>query len=163
MGPPRRANIYLFAAEGGVPYIAQENHDAEVTDLLAGPDGGYFATIVFSGGEIHPVQSNVVVTAGPEGAVIVGAGPTPNPGPGPTPVPNPGSKQKDNSAEILNAAGPAERFPGRSTLQAFSPEGFPETLVSRLGVAFYRMCRMGDLVVISGGELGEMSGVRPQE
>ena len=157
-GSAPKGNIYLFAAAGGAPYIAQENHDAEVTDLLAGPDGGYFAAIVYSGGEIHPVQPNVVVTTGPEGVVIVGGGPTPNPAPGPAPVPNPGPKPKDNSAEILNSAGPAERFPGRSTIQSFSPEGFPETLASRSGVAFYRMCRMGDLLVISGGELGEMSG-----
>jgi hypothetical protein len=157
-GSAPKGNLYLFAAAGGAPYIAQENHDAEVTDLLASPDGGYFAAIVFSGGEIHPVQTSVVVTAGPEGVVIIGGGPTPSPGPGPAPVPNPAAKPKDNSAEILNSSGPVERFPGRSTLQAFSPEGFAETLTSRSGVAFYRMCRMGDLLVISGGELGEITG-----
>ena len=32
---------------------------AEVTDILAGPDGGYFAAIVFSGGDIHPSESAI--------------------------------------------------------------------------------------------------------
>jgi hypothetical protein len=51
-----------------------------------------------------------------------------------------------------------ERFSGRSTLQWFSTDGFPETLLVRSGVAFYRIGRFGDLLVISGGEQGEMSG-----
>ena len=58
----------------------------------------------------------------------------------------------------MNASAQPERFQGRSSLKWFSAEGFPETLTSRQGVAFYRMCAFGDLIVISGGELGEMSG-----
>jgi len=72
-GSAPKGNIYLFDAKGGAPYIAQENHEAEVTDLVADPKGGYFAAIVFSGGEIHPVQSSVQVTAPGEGVVIGGA------------------------------------------------------------------------------------------
>jgi hypothetical protein len=159
-GSAPKGNIYLFGPDGGAPFIAQENRDAEVTDLLADPKGGYFAAIVFSGGEIHPVSSNVQITGNADVTLgTPGAPPTPNPNPGPTPVPNAaGARPPDNSAEILNAAAQVERFPGRSTLQWFSPDGFPETLVSRSGVAFYRVCRMGEMLVISGGEQGEMSG-----
>jgi hypothetical protein len=159
-GSAPKGNIYLFGAEGGAPYIAEENHDAEVTDLLADAQGGYFAAIVFSGGDIHPVQASLQLVGAVDGAMGVVAGaPTPNPGPGPTPGPNGATtKVKENTVEILNTAATVERFPGRSTLQWFSPDGFPETLMSRSGLAFYRMGRMGDLLVISGGELGEMSG-----
>jgi hypothetical protein len=157
-GSAPKGNIYLFGAQGGEPYIAQENHDAEVTDLLADADGGYYAAIVFSGGEIHPVQANIQIAAPNEGAVEVINVASPNPGPGPTPAPAGGAKPKESTVEILNATPTVERFNGRSTIQWFAPDGFPEGLMSRPGTAFYRMARMGDLLVISGGELGEMSG-----
>ncbi len=157
-GSAPKGNIYLFGPDGGAPYIAEENHDAEVTDLLADPKGGYFATIVFSGGEIHPVQASIQLVGAVEGAMPVVGG-TPNPNPGPTPAPNGSAPRvKENTVEILNASATVEKFPGRSTLQRFSAEGFPETLLSRSGLAYYRMARMGDILVISGGELGEMSG-----
>jgi hypothetical protein len=159
-GSAPKGNIYLFAAEGGAPYIAQENHDAEVTDLLADPKGGYYATIVFSGGEIHPIQTSIQVVGAPDGSVtVVGAGPNPIPGPNPTPTPNGNpARPKESTVEILTTPAAVEKFAGRSTLQWFSADGFPETLMSRSGLALYRMCRMGDLLVISGGELGEMVG-----
>ena len=159
-GSAPKGDIYLFATGGGPPFIAQENRDAEVTDLLADPKGGYFAAIVYSGGEIHPVSGGVLVGGTAEITISSSGGaPTPNPNPNPTPIPNAGGgRPADGSAEILNTTAQVERFPGRSTLQWFSADGFPETLVSRSGVAFYRVCRMGDMLVISGGEQGEMSG-----
>jgi hypothetical protein len=156
-GSAPKGNIFIFGEGGGVPYIAQENHDAEVTDLLPDPAGGYYATIVFSGGEIHPVQANIQIATSVDGMAVVEA-PNPSPGQGPTPSPGGGQKPKENTVEILNAAPTVERFAGRSTLQWFSSDGFPESLMSRSGLAFYRMGRMGDVIVISGGELGEMSG-----
>jgi hypothetical protein len=157
-GSAPKGNIYLFGPEGGAPYIAEENHDAEVTDLLADPKGGYFATIVFSGGEIHPVQASIQLVGAVEGAIpVVGGAPTPNPSPAPAPN-GAATKVKENTVEILNASANVEKFPGRSTLQWFSADGFPETLMSRSGLAYYRMARMGDVLLISGGEMGEMSG-----
>ena len=150
-GSAPKGNIYLFDAKGGSPYIAQENHEAEVTDLLADPKGGYFAAIVFSGGEIHPVQSSIQVTAPAEAPPALGVS-------GQAPTPAGGAKPKENTIELLSATPTVERFAGRSTLQWFSPDGFPESLMARPGVAFYRICRRDDMLVVSGGELGEMSG-----
>ncbi len=158
-GSAPRGTIFLFPAEGGAPYIAEENRDAEVTDLLPVTGGGYYATIVYSGGEIHPVQSSIQVGGAPEGTVQVLPTSGPVPGPAPTPTPTPqNQKPKENSIEIVSAAPQVERFPGRSSLKWFSPEGFPETLTARQGVAFYKMCTLGDLIIVSGGEMGEMSG-----
>jgi len=159
-GSAPMGNIYLFGADGGSPYVAEENQDAEVTDIVADAKGGYYAAIVFSGGEIHPVQATIQVTEPSEAAdTTVVTGPAPNPGPTPTPAPNGAAhKPKENLIEVVNAPVQVERFSGRSTLKWFSADGFPETLTSRAGVAFYRMSMMGDLLVISGGELGEMSG-----
>jgi hypothetical protein len=157
-GSAPKGNVYLFGAGGGAPFIADENHDAEVTDILPDPAGGYFATIVYSGGEIHPVQASFQVTTAEDGGItVIGSTPTPNPNPGQLPGAS-GSKNKESTVEILNSGAQIEHFPGRSALKWFSQEGFPETLTTRQGVAFYRMCKMGDLIVISGGEMGEMSG-----
>jgi hypothetical protein len=157
-GSTPKGNIYIFGPDGGSAFIADENRDAEVTDLLPDASGGYYAAIVYSGGEIHPVQGITQILPAAEAVPSVGG--TPNPGnPAPTPSPNAGSaRPKDNSADILNSASQVERFAGRSTLKWFSPEGFPEVLASRSGMAFYRICRQGDLLVISGGEQGEMTG-----
>ena len=154
-GSAPKGNIYLFAADGGAPYIAQENRDAEVTDLLADAHGGYFASIVFSGGEIHPLLTNIQVIGVAEPTVTI-AGATPAPGPSPTPAP--ALKVQTNGAEIAGATPQIEHFGGRSTIQWFSTDGFPDTLTSRSGAAFYRMARYGDLLVVSGGEQGEMAG-----
>jgi len=157
-GSAPKGNIYLFGPDGGPPFIAQENHDAEVTDLLPDPRGGYYAAIVFSGGDIHPVAATVQITGSVEALIGVAAqGPVPNPTPGPTPAPN-AAPAKPSSIEIPSPQAQVERFTGRSSLQWFSPDGFPETLAARAGVAFYRVCRLGDLLVVSGGEQGEMSG-----
>jgi hypothetical protein len=149
-GSAPKGDIYVFEAKGGEPYIAEENHDAEVTDILPDASGGYYASIVFSGGDIHPVQANIQIVSTGEGQLEVGGVPIA--------APSPGAKPKESTVEIINATPTVERFAGRSTLQWFSADGFPETLLSRPGTAFYRMCRMGDLLVVSGGELGEMSG-----
>jgi hypothetical protein len=159
-GSAPKGNIYLFAPEGGPPFIAQENRDAEVTDLVADSNGGYFAAIVFSGGEIHPVLAAVQVVAAAEPVLTVVGG-APGPAPNPTPTPTPGGavlRSRDSTAEALGAQPQVEHFGGRSTLQWFSTDGFPETLTARAGVAFYRIGRMGDTLIVSGGEQGEMSG-----
>ena len=157
-GSAPKGNVYLFPAQGGAPYIADENRDAEVTDILPDPAGGYFAAIVYSGGEIHPVQASIQVTnTGDSNVPVVANAPTPNPG-GPNLPVSSGSNPKQNTVEILNTGAQVEHFPGRSALKWFSSEGFPETLTTRSGIAFYRMCRIDDTIVISGGEMGEVSG-----
>lgn len=161
-GSAPRGSLFVFGPEGGPPYIAEENHDAEVTDLLAGPGGGYYAAIVYSGGDIHPAHANSIIEiSGPVEATLpaVTTGPAQNPGPAPTPTPTPSpAKPKENAIEVSSSPPQVDRFQGRSSLKWFSQEGFTETLASHSGVAFYRMCQMGDILVISGGELGEMSG-----
>ena len=106
------------------------------------------------------MQATIQVTEPGEAAeAALVAGPTPGPGPTPTPAPGAATrKPKEGTVEVLSAGPQVERFSGRSTLMWFSGDGFPETLTSRSGVAFYRMSLMGDLLVVSGGELGEMSG-----
>jgi len=159
-GSAPKGNLYLYPAAGGAPYIADENRDAEVTDIVPDPGGGFYASIVYSGGEIHPVATSIQLgNSGETSLPGVGGPPTPNPNPSPSPVPgNLATKPREATVDILNAVTPAERFPGRSTLKWFGPDGFPEVLTTRSGVAFYRMVKVGDLLVISGGELGEMTG-----
>lgn len=50
-GSSPKGNVYSFAATGGSPVFLQENRDAEVVDLLPLEDGGFYAGLVFSGGD----------------------------------------------------------------------------------------------------------------
>jgi hypothetical protein len=51
-----------------------------------------------------------------------------------------------------------ERFGGRSGLVWFPANGFPEILTARSNAAFYRLVRRGDMLLIAGGEQGELVG-----
>jgi len=51
-----------------------------------------------------------------------------------------------------------ERFSGRSALVWFPANGFAENLTARSNTAFYRIARRGDLLLLAGGEQGELYG-----
>lgn len=127
-GSAPKGNLYTFARDGGAPVILQENRDAEVTDLLPQPNGDLFATIVF---------------ASSTGEARI------------TPPKNAGETKP---APELPPAAQVEKFGGRSSVVLFPADGFPETLVSRANGAFYRVVRHGDLLVLAGGEQGELFG-----
>jgi hypothetical protein len=127
-GSAPKGNLYAFPPEGGAPVILQENRDAEVTDLLPQPDGDLFATIVYS-------TNTADIRLAP-----------------------PGAAPKAAKAETPPPPAVAERFAGRSALVRFPADGFPETLASRANTAFYRVVRRGDLLLLAGGELGELLG-----
>jgi hypothetical protein len=129
-GSAPKGNLYTFAPDGGAPVILQENRDAEVTDLLPQPNGDLFATIVFSS---STGESRI------------------------TPSKNAGDKSAASSSDLPPAA-QAEKFGGRSSVVLFPADGFPETLMSRAGGAFYRVARIGDLLVLAGGEQGDLFG-----
>ncbi|MEO7600272.1 MAG: hypothetical protein ABIV50_15165 [Opitutus sp.] len=127
-GSAPKGNIYEFAKGGGAPTILQENRDAEVTDLLPAPDGGLYATLTFSGGT----------------------------GEGRITPPKTGAKEIPDTLAFMSAA--PDRFTGRSSLIWFPPNGFPETLTARTGAAFYRIARQGQVLLLTGGEQGDMLG-----
>ncbi len=134
-GSAPRGNIYGFPLAGGTdgPVILHENRDAEVTDLFAEPNGSFYASFVFAGSTTESRLNR----------------PTPPPtGERPPPIPDPGT---------------IERFTGRSTLMFFPAGGFPETVASRAGSAFYRLGRRDNLVLIAGGEQGELLGYAIEE
>jgi hypothetical protein len=121
-GSSPKGNVYAFPREGGTPVFLQENRDAEVTDLLPQPDGGLYASIVFS----NATGESRLTPAKKEG-------------------------------ENLPPA-PPEKFAGRSSLFWFPANGFPELLTSRTGIAFYRLAKHDDTIVVAAGELGELIG-----
>lgn len=131
-GSAPKGNLYTFAAAGGAPIVLQENRDAEVTDLLPQPNGDLYATIVFSAtsGEARITPSSQRSTAG--------------------------SRERD--ADTPPPPVQVDKFGGRSTLLWFPANGFAETLASRNNAAFYRLARHGDLLVIAGGDTGELLG-----
>ncbi|HEY8995168.1 MAG TPA: hypothetical protein VIM71_10935, partial [Lacunisphaera sp.] len=50
-GSAPKGNVYSFPATGGAPLFLQENHDAEVVDLLPMDDGSFYAGLVFNAGD----------------------------------------------------------------------------------------------------------------
>lgn len=128
-GSAPKGNLYTFSADDGSPVILQENRDAEVTDLLPQPNGDLYAAIVFGSSS---GESRI------------------------TP-PAKSTKDKESAIELPPPSQP-ERFGGRSTLVWFPANGFPETLASRSSAAFYRLARHGDVIVMAGGEAGELLG-----
>lgn len=134
-GSAPKGNLYTFPASGGSPVILQENRDAEVTDILTQPNGDVYATFVFAAtlveARITPATSRLP--------------PTPKESRDDTDVPKP-------------SITPTEKFAGRSTLLWFPANSFPETLASRNNAAFYRIMRYGDLLIVPGGEAGELLG-----
>jgi hypothetical protein len=65
---------------------------------------------------------------------------------------------KGDANSDLPPASPIDRFAGRSAVVYFPRNGFPETLVSRSGVAFYALAKAGDTLLIAGGEQGDVLG-----
>ncbi len=136
-GSAPKGNLYSFFSDGGAPVILLENRDAEVTDLLVAPGGDLYVALVFSS------------SSGTSGRIN-------------RPAPVASTPPEKNPA----AAGPAattdtvqERFSGRSMV-VWLPKGggFPETLVSRSNVAFYKLALRGDQLLIAGGEQGDFVG-----
>jgi hypothetical protein len=136
-GSAPKGNVYAFPRDGGTPMILQENRDAEVTDLLPQPNGDLYATFVFAGnsGENRINRPKPAANTGGSG----------NAAPG-------------NDAATADLITPPERFSGRSTLVWFPANGFPETLATRNNLAFYHLARHGDLLLVAGGDSGDLLG-----
>jgi len=155
-GSSPHGNIYTFPHDGGAPIFLQENRDAEVTDLLPQSDGGLYATLVFTPA---PAGETRIIRARPPAPAPAPAAAQPPPAPAPA---NPGNAASPEpaSAETLGSPAP-EHFTGRSTLVWFPPNGFPESLVNRSSLAFYRVLPYGALCLIAGGEQGDVLGYDP--
>lgn len=136
-GSAPRGNIYTFDRTGGAAVILNENRDAEVTDLLPMPNGDLYATIVFSAtsGENRITPSN----GRPASA-------------------NSGTKNREPAESSPPPPVQVDRFSGHSTLLWFPAHGYVETLASRNNAAFYRLAKFGDILIIAGGDNGELLG-----
>lgn len=146
-GSSPKGNIYRFplrpqnSTETGPvpPVILQENRDAEVTDLLPQPNGDLYATLVFTS------------TTGD--ARIITAPKTKDP----VKEPSEGSPPPAPASALSSLPTP-DKFSGRSSLILIPAGGFPETITARNNVAFYQLARIGDRLLVAGGEQGEILG-----
>jgi len=136
-GSAPKGNLYSFSRDGGSPVVLQENRDAEVTDLLVAPNGDVYAALVFS--------SSTAASSRINRSVVAAAATT--------------EKDASTGGPATSVDATQERFSGRSTVVCFpAGNGFPETVVSRSGVAFYRLVRRGDQLLIASGEQGDFVG-----
>jgi hypothetical protein len=133
-GSSPKGNIYAFAATGGAPLILQENRDAEVVDLLPLEDGGFYAGLVSTPGD----------------AIRIGKPPEPKLETG-----------KDKDVVVLPKLEDKPAFTGRSSVVRFPADGFPENVVSKTGIALYRLARHGGWLLLTAGEMGDAFGYDP--
>lgn len=142
-GSAPKGNVYAFPAAGGAPRILAENRSAEVCDLLPWP-GGFYAAVTFG-----TATGDARVANRPKAGKTDEAGAN-------------ADKPNDATASILfDEPARLDRFAGRSQLLWFPDGGFPETVVARNNVAFYRLAHHGGVILIAGGEQGELLGYDP--
>lgn len=138
-GSAPSGNLYSFPNDGGAPELLFDNTRAEVTDIRVEDNGDVYAIVVFSGspgGPLRVLRQSPEATEPPEETT-------------PTPVRIPETSDSP----------PVERFSGRSALMWIpGGNGFPETLASRSNIAVYRMGARGDLLLMLGGDAGEIVG-----
>lgn len=142
-GSAPKGNIYQFPAAGGPPRLLDENNHAEVTALLPWSDG-FFAAVTFTteNREIRVKRAS-------------------EPKPGQSDAED--SKEGEASPIVVSSPVQQTNFRGRSQLIWFPEGGFPEVVASRTNTAFYDLQRQDDLVLISGGEDGELLGYDPAQ
>lgn len=144
VGSAPKGNVYEFPAEESSPRLLTENRNAEVCDLLAAP-GGFYAAVTFGNG---PGDVRVVNRQKPPKSDDAGGN---------------ADKPAESTATILfDEPARPDRFTGRSQLVWFPDGGFPETVVARNNVAFYRLARHDRLILVAGGEQGELLGYDPE-
>ena len=131
-GSSPKGNVYAFAAAGGPPLILQENHDAEVVDLLPLDDGSFYAGIVSTPGDTIRI--------------------------GKPADPKPDAKDKEI---VLPKLEEKPGFTGRSSIMRFPADGFPESLVGKSGIALYRLARHNGWLLLTAGEMGDAFGYDP--
>jgi len=135
VGSAPHGNVYRFGRFGGAPQLLEENANAEVTDLLPQQGGEFLATIVFAGNELRATGLGV------------------NPPRDPAAPPQPSSPGGNILAPI-----PEEKFSGRAILVRFPVDGFPDLLTARAGGAFYHLAQRDNIIVLAGGEQGDITG-----
>lgn len=132
-GSAPKGNVYSFPAAGGAPLFLQENRDAEVVDLLPLADGGFYAGLVFSAGDIFRL-------AKPGDAK---------------------DDAKDAPKDPFKDRDPKPAFVGRSTVVRFPADGFPESVMVKTGLSLYRLARHGEWLLLTAGEQGDTFGYDP--
>lgn len=143
VGSAPKGNVYEIPVQGGTPRILAENRNAEVCDLLPW-SGGFYAAVTFGTGtgDVRVANRQKAVKTDEAGAAA--------------------DKPNDVTASILfDEPARPDRFAGRSQLVWFPDGGFPETVVARNNVAFYRLARHDGIILIAGGEQGELLGYDP--
>ncbi len=137
-GSAPSGNLYRFESSGGAPLILLDHDVAEITDIYVSDTGDIFVAVVHSA----TPQKSRVITASKEQTPSAGSTPS---------APSPGTS-------IMEVA-PTNKFSGRSTvLKLPAGDGMPETVVSRAGLAIYRIEPRGNVLILPGGDNGELIG-----
>ncbi|WP_221032461.1 esterase-like activity of phytase family protein [Actomonas aquatica] len=138
-GSAPSANLYRFTTAGAPPEILWDEDDGEITDLHVTDDGDLYVVWVSSSNDS---TQRVARGSGAQKSDESGENQTP-----PQPV------------TIMEAAPSPGGFSGRSSLVRLpGGDGLPELVVSRNNVSIYRIVPRGDVLLLAGGDEGELLG-----
>ncbi|AOS45812.1 hypothetical protein Verru16b_02901 [Lacunisphaera limnophila] len=71
------------------------------------------------------------------------------------------AKPPESKDELRPDRDPKPAFAGRSTVVRFPANGFPETIMGKAAISFYRLARQGDRLLLIAGEQGDAFGYDP--
>lgn len=148
-GSAPSGNLYEFPAGGGDPLILLDQESGEITDIYLSDEGDIYTTHVSAKGTTsRRITASVNVTPAAETTEKkTDAKPTT-----PTPAPS------------IMEAPPVEKFSGRSQLIKIpANRGLPESLSSRNNLAMYQIVPYRDVLLLPGGDDGELAGYAPEE
>lgn len=72
------------------------------------------------------------------------------------------AKPPENKDDTRADREPKPVFAGRSTVVRFPADGFPETIMGKAAVSFYRLARHGEWLLLTAGEQGDAFGYDPE-
>lgn len=71
------------------------------------------------------------------------------------------TKPTDSKDDARSGDRDKPSFAGRSTVVRFPADGFPETVMGKPNISFYRLARHGDWLLLTAGEQGDTFGYDP--
>jgi len=148
-GSAPSGNLYEFPKAGGDPLILLDQESGEITDIFLSENGDIYTTLVSAKGTAsRRISGSTNVTPTTETTEKKADGEPTAPSPAPS----------------IMEAPPVVKFSGRSQLFKIPADrGLPESLSSRSNLAMYQIVPYRDLLILPGGDDGELSGYDPAE
>ncbi len=138
-GSSPKGNVYAFGTAGGPPAAALA-HVGEPLILQENHDSEVVDLLPMEDGSFY---AGIVATTGDPFRIGKAA------------------ETKDDGKEKEKEKEPKPGFTGRTNVIRFPADGYPESVVSKVNIALYRLARYNDWLLLTAGEQGDAFGYDP--